>query len=535
MYYGIDLGTTNSVISYGYEVPTKSLYEVRPILNQDSKPTTPSVVYFESGHSPIIGESALNSFVHDPINSVRWVKRKMGTEKKYEILNKQYSPQEISAYILKELKNYAEKSNFKDQIQNVVITVPADFDAAAKQATIDAGKIAGFDNVHLIPEPNAAILNFIYKTYELNKLSDYFAIEPKYMLVFDLGGGTFDVSLSSVHLNDAGKPETSVISSAGNKYLGGYNFDKDLMIYCLKKAIKIYPKDAESFEELLTHADSYPDLAEEVDKDIQDVLARIMNESEICKKDLSKNQRRVFAFYSQKGKYHRIEIDREEFQMILEPHFETIRKNIDSVLKDASDKTNNVFNSWNKLLGVLLVGGSTEIPAVKQLCKDIFKQEPLENIDTYTAVANGAVIYGSIIDNETSILGAYNTVVPHNYGIRSENQFIPVLKKGQKEKFYEFDYEIPFALDTKAPIEIVQQYYDESGNEIYILLETINYSHPFMFTGDEIGVAFNLDNDLILSVSLTEKCIEDKVEATYHNKIKMDIGKIEESKLKLLA
>ncbi|SCX88547.1 molecular chaperone DnaK [Paenibacillus polysaccharolyticus] len=536
MYYGIDLGTTNSVISFGYEIPTKGIFEVRPINNQDSKHTSPSVVYFEKkGEPPIVGESALNAFNSDPRNTVRWVKRKMGLNKEYDVLDKSYTPQEISAFILKELKEYASKTNLKDEINSVVITVPADFDTAAKQATKDAGRIAGFENVHLIPEPNAAILNYIYKNYELNKLDESFSSTPQYLLVFDLGGGTFDVSLSSIHLDAQNKPQTSVISSSGNKYLGGYNFDKDLMIYSLKKAIKIYPTDVEALEELLEHAKNYPDLSNNVEIEVQDVLARIISESEVCKKDLSKNNRRVFSFYSHKGKYHRIEIDKEEFQMILEPYFEIIKSNIDNVLKDASEKTDNQFDDWNKLFGVLLVGGSTVIPAVRTLCKDIFGIDPIEDIDTYTAVANGAAIYASIIDGESTILSDYNTVVPHNYGIKSNQNFIPVLNKGDRDKNSNFEYEIPFALDTKAPIEIVQQYYDENGNEIYILLETINYSHPFMFTGDQIGVSFQLDDDLILSVSLTEKCIEDKVEATYHNKIKMSDENIDISKQKILA
>ncbi|MBX4150748.1 Hsp70 family protein [Paenibacillus lautus] len=535
MHYGIDLGTTNSVISYGYEIPTKDLFEVRPINNQDSKPTTPSVVNFQEDAEPSVGETALRTFMFDSENTVRWVKRKMGTDKRYPILGEDYSPQEISAYILRELKTYAEKSNLKDDIQNIVITVPADFDAAAKQATIDAGKIAGFASVHLIPEPNAAILNFIYKSYELNKLNDYFSETMKYILVFDLGGGTFDVSLSSIHLNDNEKPETSVISSSGNKYLGGYNFDKDLMIYGLKKAIKLYPNDTEALKELLHHAEMYPDLPEHVQHDIKETLARIMNESELCKIDLSRRPKRIFSFFSHERKPYKVEIGVNEFQKILEPHLVTIKENISRVLADASEKTNNEFDDWDKLFGVLLVGGSTEIPAIKNLCRELFKQEPLENIDTYTAVANGAAIYASILEGESTLLESYNTVVPHNYGIRNGSSYLPVLIKGAKDKSSEFNYEIPFALDTKAPIEIVQKYYDESGEEIHLLLETINYSHPFMYTGDELGIEFNLDDDLILSVALTEKCIEDKVEVVYDNKIRMSDEVIEQSKLKLLA
>ncbi|MGE6664604.1 Hsp70 family protein [Paenibacillus xylanexedens] len=535
MHYGIDLGTTNSVISFGYEIETKNLFEVRPINNQDAKPITPSVINFQENTEPSVGETALRTFVYDSENTIRWVKRKMGTDKQYPILEKVYSPQEISAFILKDLKNYAEKSNLKDEINNIVITVPADFDTAAKQATIDAGKIAGFNSVHLIPEPNAAILNFIYKSYELKKLNEYFSEVRKYILVFDLGGGTFDVSLSSIQLNNNGKPETSVISSSGNKYLGGYDFDKDLMIYGLKKAIKLYPNDSESLKELLYYAELYPDLPEDVSDDVKETLARMMNESELCKIDLSKKIKRMFNFFSHQRKVYRVEIHREEFQMIMDPHIKTIKTNINQVLNDAIEKTNNEFNDWDKLFGVLLVGGSTEIPVIKDLCKELFNQDPLENIDTYTAVANGAAIYASILEGESSLLESYNTVVPHNYGIRNGHNYTSVLKKGDKDKSSEFDYEIPFALDTKAPIEIVQKYYNENGEEILLLLETINYSHPFMYTGDELGISFSLDDDLILSVALTEKCIEDKVEVVYDNKIKMSDDVIEKSKLKLLA
>ncbi|RNB87212.1 Hsp70 family protein [Brevibacillus fluminis] len=526
MFYGIDLGTTNSAISYGIQIESKGFFEIQTLTNTNGDLLTPSVVYFEEGSTYSIGENALQNYIHEPNRTIRWVKRKMGLDYKYTIDDIEYSPQSISATILSELKSYAEKGNIDNAIENVVITVPADFDNNAKQATIDAAIIAGFKNVHLIPEPNAAILNYIYKTHEVNKLNDYFSGEDKYILVFDLGGGTFDVSLSAINLIDNGKVSARVITSYGNKYLGGINFDKDLMIYVLNKAIKLNPKDNEPLTLLLKGAmlEDY-ELIE--DESIRSAIARIIMDCEICKKQLCDNKKRTLTFFSHERKTYKVDVSREEFELLLAPYFSQIKANIDNVLTEAIKNTNNKFKAWSDLYGVLMVGGSTRIPAVQSFCENEFNQPIIVDQEIYTSVSRGAAIYASILANESPLVSSYDTVIPHDFGVKLNGEFIPVLQKGTTVKNVDFEYEIPFALDTKAPIEIVQKYYSTKGEETEILIEKINYSHPFMYTGDILEIAFEINDDLILSVSAKESCIEDEVELMVNDFAKLTTEQIQ--------
>lgn len=518
MYYGIDLGTTNSVVSYVIEIPSKNFFELETITNTNGEVVTQSVVYFGEGEEPLVGKYALDYYKHEPEKTVRWVKRKMGLDYKYTIENKNLSPQFISACILKELKSYAEKGNLEDNIENVVITVPADFDTSAKQATIDAAKIAGFKDVHLIPEPNAAILNYLYKTIEKDKLNEYFSENEKYMLVFDLGGGTFDLSLSAISIDRDGKLSTRVITSSGNKYIGGINFDRDIMLYVLKKAQKIYPHDANSLSVLLDYAERNEFLSD--NEEISSALAQLIRDCEACKEYLSRNKKRTLSFYSHERKVYRVEISQEEFERLLIPYFRKFDVYVSDVLKQCVSKT-STFQSWENLFGVLLVGGSTHIPAIKQYCQDTFGHEPITGQDIYSSVSRGAAIYASILAGKNNMFKDLKTIVPHDFYIRNNDEYFSIFEKGSTEKRKNINYEIPFALDTKAPIEIVQKYYNQEGQEIDILLQTINYSHPFMFTGDTLEINFNINDDLIMSVAAREDCIDDSIEININNNFEL--------------
>jgi molecular chaperone DnaK len=532
MFYGIDLGTTNSVISYGIEITSKDFFELETITNTNGDLITPSVVFFEKDEEPLVGKFALENYKHEPTKTVRWVKRNMGLDYRYQMDGKEYSPQAISGLILKELKLYAENGNMEDSINSVVITVPADFDTKAKQATIDAARIAGFKDVHLIPEPNAAILNYIYKSYERDKIHEYFSEEEKYMLVFDLGGGTFDLSLSAISIDTTGKLSTRVISSSGNKYLGGINFDHDLMIYVLKKALKIYPNDTEKLSALLKFAEVNSEQI--IPEEIVNALAQLIRDCEACKEYLSLNNKRTISFYSHERKAYRVEISKEEFERLLKPYLKKIEENVSEVLKQASSNTDN-FQKWDDLFGVLLVGGSTHIPAIKHYCIETFGLQPIIGQEVYTSVSRGAAIYASILSGHNNLIKDYKTVVPHDFYIRNTNEYHPIFIKGSTEKHKNLNYEIPFALDIKAPIEIVQKYYNQDGEEIDILLQTINYSHPFMFTGDTLEMNFNIDDDLIMTVSTREDCIDDSVEIAFENKFKLSDETVELEMKKIYA
>ncbi|MCM3226322.1 Hsp70 family protein [Terribacillus saccharophilus] len=527
MYYGIDLGTTNSVISYGIEIASKDFFELQTITNQHGDVYTPSVIFFDEGEEPLVGKFALESYKSEPFKTVRWVKRKMGIDYNYKFGDREYNPQVMSAFILNELKSYAEKGNIEDSIDKVVITVPADFDNSAKQATIDAARIAGFSEVHLIPEPNAAILNYIYKTVERNEINEYFSIQEKYMLVFDLGGGTFDLSLSAISVNEEGQLLTRVITSSGNKYLGGINFDNDLLIYVLKKAMKLYPKDIEPINELLIAAEEGSE-----DEDILNALAQLLRDCEACKEYLSQNKKRTISFFSHQRKPYKVEINKSEFERLLKPYLTKIEECVEDVLKQAMDSIVN-FGGWDRLEGVLLVGGSTHIPAIRDYCKETFETELIIGQEVYTSVSRGAAIYASILYGKNAFIKEYNTVVPHDFYIRNNKNYYSIFEKGTTTKQKNLNYEIPFALDTKAPIEIIQKYYNETGDEIDVLLQTINYSHPFMFTGDTLEMNFELNEDLIMSVTAREDCIDDYVEVLIENKSRLTEDEINFEKSKI--
>lgn len=525
MFYGIDLGTTNSVISYGIQIETKDFFKVNSLTNSNGASLTPSVVYFEE-ESYSVGDNALGNYVYEPSKTIRWVKRKMGSDHIYNIDGVNYTPQSISAMILGELKSYAEKENIESFIDSVVITVPADFDNNAKQATIDAAKIAGFENIHLIPEPNAAILNYIYKNHEIDRFEESFSEIDKYILVFDLGGGTLDISLSAISLNDDKRINARVVTSSGDKYLGGINFDQDIMNYILNKALKIYPKDDIPLNELIEGAlNDYE--SENVEESIRIALAGILSECETCKKQLTDSHSRTLTFFSHERKVYKVDISREEFNGILSPYLHKIKSNINKVLEDAIENTNNDFSSWNDLYKILLVGGSTRIPAIQHFCEVEFNQPAIIDQEIYTSVSRGAAIYGSVIANSSSMINSYHTVIPHDLGIKLNHEFVPILQKGSIEKNIDYAYKVPFSLDTNTPIEIVQKYYNSIGIREDIIIETINYSHPFIFTGDILEIAFSVNDDLVLSVTAKESCIEDEIELFVNDFAKFSDEKIE--------
>lgn len=534
MYFGIDLGTTNSSITYW--VKTGDTFDVKTIKNSYGLPLTPSVVSFdEDTHKPIVGKTAFDNFDYSPNRTIRWVKREMGGQKIYEIDGRAYSPQIISAHILKDLKIRAEKDLQmwpEEEINEIVITVPADFDINAKQATIDAAKIAGFKEIALIAEPNAAILNYIFRTQGNGKLEDKFG-GNNYYVVFDLGGGTFDVSLSSIELDKDGVPHTSVISSSGDKYLGGLNFDIDLMKHILTKAKIIYKNDVDTIDTLIDNVDKYFDNTQIIEEGIRDTLARLIKECENGKIALTEDSRRYFTFMTYNGRTFRIEINREEFEAIMKPYFKRIKDHIDKVLSEAKLSTQGQINSWQDVEGVLLVGGSTNIPSVRELCLEIFQKEPIDGIDTFESVAKGAAIYSAKRKSTNSFLGDFTIVVPHEFGIVRNGDFHSVLQRGSKKKSNIFNYTVPFSLDIKSPITIAQIYHDEQGAEIILDIEKINYSHPFMYTGDILDITLSIDDNSMLSVEVKENCIEDTLEVFVDYSSKLSDAQINEAQEQL--
>ena len=379
---GIDLGTTNSCIAYLREGG-----EVEIINNSNGGRTTPSVVAFSESGEILVGESAKNQIVLNYDRSISSIKREMGTDHKVKIGDKEYTPQEISAFILKKLKNDAEEY-FGEPVEEAVITVPAYFSDAQRQATKDAGRIAGLKVRRIINEPTAAAL-----AYGEGKSEDHT------ILVYDLGGGTFDVSVLEISSID-GKKTVEVKSTNGINRLGGDDFDKKLMDYII-----------ESFKK-----ESKIDLSKD-----RMAYQNIKNAAEKCKIELSdaKKSRITIPFISanEKGPIHLdMEITRAKFESLIEELVESTIEPVKKALEDAGLKVSDIEE-------VILVGGSTRIPMVQELLKSIFKSEIYKGINPDEAVARGAAIQAGVMSDEIKGIVLVD-VTPLTLGVETEGGMV---------------------------------------------------------------------------------------------------------------
>ena len=352
---GIDLGTTNSVVSYLQADGT-----VKVIPNPEGTMTTPSVVAFKASGEEIVGNAAKRQAVTNP-DTVSSIKRKMGTAQKVHIgvTNKDYTPQEISAKVLAYMKKYAE-DNLGQKVQKAVITVPAYFNDAQRQATKDAGQIAGLDVVRIINEPTAAAL-----AYGLDKE------KSEKILVYDLGGGTFDVSIL-----DIGDGTFEVISTAGDNQLGGDDWDKVVADW-IKAQIKI-----------------------EFGLDINDKMAeqRFLDAAEKAKIELSSSLQTTislpFIAMSSNGPVNfETTLSRAKFQDMTKHLLARTEEPVRRALADAKIST-------SELNQVLLIGGSIRMPAVQELVKKLTGKTPNLSVNPDEAVSIGAAIQGGVVSGD---------------------------------------------------------------------------------------------------------------------------------------
>ncbi len=356
---GIDLGTTNSCVAV--------MEGGSPIIipNAEGNRTTPSVVAFNKDGERLVGETAKRQAVTNPNNTVMSIKREMGRDYKVSLNGKDYSPQEISAMILQKLKTDAE--NFLgEKVTEAVITVPAYFTDAQRQATQDAGKIAGLEVKRIINEPTAAALS-----YGMDKDEKQHKI-----MVYDLGGGTFDVSILEV-----GDGVFEVLSTRGNNHLGGDDFDDVLVDYI-----------AEDFKKS-TNVDLKKDNMS---------LQRLKEAAEKAKKELSStmstNINLPFITATDAGPQHlNMDITRAKFEELTQELVKKTLGPINDALKDAGLSASDVEN-------VILVGGSTRIPAVQNAVKNLIGRDPQKDINPDESVAMGAAIQGGVLSGEVKDL-----------------------------------------------------------------------------------------------------------------------------------
>jgi molecular chaperone DnaK len=357
---GIDLGTTNSAVT------VLEAGEPKVIANAEGFRTTPSVVAFTKDGNILVGETAKRQNVTNVDRTVSSVKRHMGTTWKFKVDDKEYTPQEISARILMKLKRDAE-TYLGESVTDAVITVPAYFNDAERQATKEAGEIAGLNVLRIINEPTAAAL-----AYGLDK-----GKEDELILVFDLGGGTFDVSLLEVGKDDDFST-IQVRSTSGDNRLGGDDWDQRLVDHLVKK-----------FKET-TGVDVANDKI---------ALQRLKEASEQAKKELSQSLstqvQLPYLSLTESGPANLDEtITRAQFESLTQDLLERTRKPFQDVIKEAGVKVGDITH-------VVLVGGSTRMPAVSELVKSLLGgQEPNKGVNPDEVVSVGAALQAGVIKGE---------------------------------------------------------------------------------------------------------------------------------------
>jgi molecular chaperone DnaK len=479
---GIDLGTTNSVVAIMEGDQPKVL------INSAGERITPSVVGFTEKGDRLVGKTARNQQVTNPKNTVFSIKRFMGrrhneveSEEKmvpYEVIGaadelvkvrvrgKEYTPEQISAFILMDLKKTAE-DYLGEKVTEAVITVPAYFNDAQRQATKNAGEIAGLKVLRVLPEPTAAAL-----AYGLDKKKN------EKILVFDLGGGTFDVSVL-----DVGDGVFEVLSINGNTHLGGDDLDEVLINFLADEFKKQYGIDLRS--------DAM-------------ALQRLKEASENAKKELSSNMEATinlpFITADASGPKHlQTTISRSRFEDLIRPLVEKCRQPVLDALKDAKLAAGQIDE-------IVLVGGSTRVPMVQKMVKDLFGKEPNRSVNPDEVVAIGAAIQGAIAKGDVKDILVLDAT-PLSLGVETRGGVMTVL----------------IARNTTIPTSKTEVFSTAADNQSAVTINVLQGEREFAKDNRLLGafnlegippaprgtpqveVTFNIDVNGILSVSAKDK------------------------------
>ncbi|MBF0626265.1 MAG: Hsp70 family protein [Magnetococcales bacterium] len=466
---GIDLGTTNSEVALFVDGQPRLLGEGSP-----GSPILPSVVGLDDNGVLLVGETARNQLAVHPERTIKSIKRRMGENTTIPLGDKDYTPQEISALILKRLRDMAQQA-LGCPVHKAVITVPAYFSDAQRQATREAGWIAGLDVVRMINEPTAAAL-----AYEAGRNS------RKQVLVYDLGGGTFDVSVVRIE-GDV----VEVISSHGNNHLGGDDFDQELLDHIL---------DELESEHQVTLPPNSP------------ALGRLLRGAEAAKKVLSDHPfvriEEEFLTERQGVPFHLgMEIDRTTYEKMILPYVEETLEAVHVALRDAGLTARDIQE-------VLLVGGSTRTPLVRERLEEIFGQVPRGEVNPDLCVAMGAAIQGAIIGGHpgTAVLV---DITPYTFGTRAleyvddrpnPDMYVPVIPR-----------------NTPIPVSRSELFFTVNDGQESVDVRVYQGEHPdvrhniligqFHIDGldrkapahNPILMRFDLDLDGVLKVSAMEK------------------------------
>lgn len=464
---GIDLGTTNSEIA---------LYRNgRPdvLADQRGRLILPSVVGVNEAGELLVGEEARNQYVLYPERTVRSIKRLMGGDDKVHLAGKEYTPQEISAIILKRLKEIAEQ-NLGRPIHKAVITVPAFFSDAQRQATREAGEIAGFEVARIINEPTAAAL--VYEAAQH---------QGKRILAYDLGGGTFDVSIVRIE-----EGVVEVISSHGNNHLGGDDFDHKIVEHILEHLKIKHGVDAAGNAQ---------------------AMARILRSAENAKKHLSDHpfariDEEYIAEADGKPVHLAMELSREEYEEMITPFIEETLGAIHTALESASLTSSHIDE-------ILLVGGATRTPLIRARLFEVLGKEARGEVDPDLCVAMGAAIQGASLAGD-EVSAVLVDVTPYTFGTSALGEL--------NGELYPYKYVPIIAKNTPIPVRKSEAFYtvhdDQTVVDVHIYqgeeadaLENIEIGEFRVEglgkapAGNTIILDLALDRDGILHVSAKEK------------------------------
>ena len=479
---GIDLGTTNSVVAV--------MEGGKPtvIANAEGMRTTPSIVGFSKTGERLVGQLAKRQAILNPDKTIASIKRHMGDDYKKNIDGKDYTPQEISAMILRKLADDA-SSYLGEKVTSAVITVPAYFNDAQRQATKDAGKIAGLDVLRIVNEPTAAAL-----AYGLEKE------QSEKVLVFDLGGGTFDVSILEI-----GDGVHEVLSTSGDTHLGGDDFDQKVMDWICEEFKKQEGIDLTSDKQ---------------------AMQRIKEAAEKAKCELSSvvetNINLPFITADANGPKHLdLTLSRAKFEELSYDLLERCKKPVEQALSDAGLGKNDINE-------VVLVGGSTRIPAVQQLVKEYTGKDPNQSVNPDEVVAVGAAVQAGVLAGEVKDIVLLD-VTPLTLGIETmggvmtplvpRNTTIPV-SKSQVFSTAENN-------QTAVDINVLQGERPMSADNKSLGMFRLEGIAPAMRGIPQIEVTFDIDANGIVNVSAKDKATNKEQKITITNSSNLNEADIE--------
>ncbi len=469
---GIDLGTTNSVVAV--------MEGGKPtvIANAEGMRTTPSIVGFSKTGERLVGQLAKRQAILNPDKTIASIKRHMGEDYKKNIDGKDYTPQEISAMILRKLADDA-SAYLGEKVTSAVITVPAYFNDAQRQATKDAGKIAGLDVLRIVNEPTAAAL-----AYGLEKE------KSEKVLVFDLGGGTFDVSILEI-----GDGVHEVLSTSGDTHLGGDDFDKKIIDWICEEFKKQEGMDLTNDKQAMQRI---KEAAEKAKCELSSVVETTINLPYITAD-------------ANGPKHLELTLTRAKFEDLSHDLLERCKKPVEQALKDAGLSKNEVDE-------VVLVGGSTRIPAVQQLVKEYTGKEPNQSVNPDEVVAVGAAIQAGVLAGEVKDIVLLD-VTPLTLGIETlggvmtalvpRNTTIPV-SKSQVFSTAENN-------QTAVDINVLQGERPMASDNKSLGMFRLEGIAPAMRGVPQIEVTFDIDANGIVNVSAKDKATNKEQKITITN------------------